>query len=192
MLRGVLATGLATIQCLRRQRRAKRKFSHRIVAIDRGEARARVFAVLLHLRDKRLLIFESAIGSQELDELDLHLLVVKVSGKIQEKCLQDRLAFAESGARPHIAGRIVPPAVCMNAHGVDAVTHILPGLDVIYQVEGASTHDDMTRSPHLESIAAVIAHHVDGEPPPENLRRNGPIVEITASIPASASAASEA
>ena len=66
------------------------------------------------------------IGTKKGDELDLDLLPVEVAGKVQQIGFEHRLARAESRARADIAGGRIALAVMVDAHGIDAVAHVLP------------------------------------------------------------------
>src|SRR5665809_152369 len=107
------------------ERAGEQKAAHRIVGIDLGQHRTRLVAIFAHLLRKRLWRGEGRIGTEEGDELDLDLLSVEIAGKVEQVGLEHQLALAEGGTRADITGSVVAAAVMVDAHGIDAVAHVL-------------------------------------------------------------------
>src|SRR6186997_1364890 len=95
---------------------AKRKAADRIVGIDTLQCCACLLGVFSHLHGERLRRGENLVGAEEGDELGLHLLAVKVPGKIEEIGLEHGLVFAEGRAHADISSSMRTSAVMVDAH----------------------------------------------------------------------------
>ena len=77
------------------------------------------------MRGKRLRRGEGLVGAEKGDELGLDLLAVEIAGEVEEIGFEHRLAFAEGRARADIARSLMARPSMVDAHGVDAVAHVL-------------------------------------------------------------------
>src|SRR4029450_11008702 len=139
---------------------AERKAAHRIVGIDTLQRCARLLGVFPHLRGERLRRFKNLVRAEEGDELSLHLLAVEVAGKIEEIGLEHGLVFAEGRAHADITRSMRTAAIMVDAHGIDAVAHVLPWGE--RKIERGKTEPLASSCPlaHAASRAPPIANLV--------------------------------
>ena len=73
----------------------------------------------------RILVGKGAIAAKQRDELELDILAIQVAVEVEQIGLEHRRAVAEGRARPDIASGGVAAPLDVDAHGIDALRHVL-------------------------------------------------------------------
>src|ERR1700722_2882956 len=98
---------------------------------------ARDAAVILHLRNKRVVRIELPLLANPIDEGDVDVLAVEVAGKIEQKNLEQNRAGVEHRPPPEPCHAAITTLAGGDAHRIDAVAQ--PASRVELEIGGRNT-----------------------------------------------------
>src|SRR5262249_15269480 len=91
------------------------------------EERLRLTAIALHLPGKRFTIGVGGVIAQMRDQLDVDLLAIEITLKIEEIDFEHRLTSSEGRARSDISRALIAASLVLDSHRVDSVGNFLAG-----------------------------------------------------------------